>query len=64
MSSFNIISILFLLRQVQGVAQRTLGMGYDGDLADGLGILLLGRHQRVTHLVVSDNALFRLGDDG
>ena len=39
-------------------------MGHDGDLADGLGILLLGRHQSVAHLVIGDDALFLLGDDG
>ena len=55
---------LLLLRQMQRVAQRALRMGYDGDLAHRLGVLLLGRHQRMTHLVVGDNALFLLGDDG
>ena len=55
---------LLLLRQVQGIAQGALGMGHDGDLADGLGILLLGRHQSVAHLVIGDDALFLLGDDG
>ena len=53
-----------LLRQMQRIAQRTLGMGDDGDFADGLGVLLLGSHQRVTHLVIGDDALFLLGDDG
>ena len=49
---------------MQCVAQRALGMGDDGDLAHRLGVLLLGRHQRVTHLVVGDDALLLLGDDG
>ena len=55
---------LLLLRQVQRIAQRPLSVGHDGDLAHRLGVLLLGRHQRMTHLVIGDDALFLLGDDG
>ena len=55
---------LLLLRQVQGIAQSALRMGDDGDLADGLGVFLLGRHQRMAHLVIGDDALFLVGDDG
>ena len=49
---------------MQRIAQRALGMGHDGDLADRLGVLLLGRHQGMAHLVIGDDALFLLGDDG
>ena len=55
---------LLLLRQVQGIAQSALRMGDDGDLADGLGVFLLGRHQRMAHLMIGDDALFLVGDDG
>ena len=49
---------------MQRITQRTLRMGHDGDLADRLGILLLGCHQRVAHLMIGDDPLFLLGDDG
>ena len=55
---------LLLLRQVQGVAQSPLGVGDDGDFAHGLGIFLLGGHQGVAHLVIGDDALFLVGDNG
>ena len=43
---------LLLLGEVEGIAQCALGMGHDGDLGHGLGILLLGSHQGMTHLVI------------
>ena len=39
-------------------------MGDNGDLGHGLGVLLQGGDQRMTHLVVSDQPLFRIGQDG
>ena len=54
----------FLLRQMQRITQRALRMGHDRDFRYGLCVFLLGGHQGMTHLVISDDALFLLGDDG
>ena len=51
---------LLLLRQVQRVAESALRMRDNGDLCDGLGILLLRGDERMADLVVGDDALFLL----
>ena len=57
------VQVLLLLGHLHGVAQRAGGVGDNGDLGDGLGVLLQGRHQGVAHLVIGDNALFHIGED-
>ena len=59
-----ILEELLLLRGLHGVAQRTLRVGHDGDLADGLCVLLAGRHQSVAHLVIGNELLLLLGQHG
>ena len=58
---FLVVEELFLLWGLHGVAQRTLGVGHDGDFGHRLGALLLGGHQSVTHLVISHQPLFLFG---
>ena len=55
---------LFLLRGLHRVAKRAGGVRNDGDLGDGLRVLLKRRDQRVTDLVVRDDALFHVGEHG
>ena len=57
------VEVLLLLGHLHGVAQRAGGMGHNGDFRHGLGVLLQSRHQGVAHLVIGDNALFRVGED-
>ena len=40
-----------------GIAQRALGVGDDGDFLDRLGVLLLGGHQGMAHLVIGHQLL-------
>ena len=54
---------LVLLRHEQGVAQRALGVGDDGDLLDRLRVLLLVRDHGVADLVVGHELLLKLGED-
>ena len=56
--------VLFLLRQVHGIAQSTGGMGHDGDLGNRLRLFIQRSDQRVTHLVIGNQPLFRIGKDG
>ena len=55
---------LLLLRQVERVAQRPLGVGHDGDLGHRLSVLLLRRRKGVAYLMIGDDLLLLLGDDG
>ena len=55
--------IFFLLRGLHRVAERAGGVRDDGDLGDGLRVLLERRNQRVTDLVVRDDALFHVGQN-
>ena len=54
---------LVLLGHQQGVAQRALGVGDDGDFLHRLGVLLLVGYHGVTHFVVSHQLLLKLGED-
>ena len=54
----------FLLRHLHGIAQGAGGMGHNRNLGHGLAMLTQGGHQGVTHLVVGDNALFNIRQDG
>ena len=56
--------IFFLLRGLHRIAERAGGVRDDGDLGDGLRVLLERRNQRVTDLVVRDDALFHVGEHG
>ena len=53
---------LILLRHQQGIAQRPLGVGNDGDLLHRLGVLLLIGHHGVAHLVVGHQLLLKLSE--
>ena len=55
---------LLLLGHLHGVTQSAGGVGNDGNLGNGLGVLLQRRHQSVAHLMVSDQTLFHIGEDG
>ena len=56
------LEVLVLLRQVQGIPQRPLGVGDNGDLLHGGGVLLLEGHHGVAHLVIGHQPLFELGE--
>lgn len=56
--------ILFFLGHLHGIAQRAGGVGNNGDLGHGLGMLFQRRHQCVTHLVIGDQPLFHVCQNG
>ena len=53
---------LVLLGHEERVAEAPLGMGHNGDLLHGLGVLLPVGDHRVADLVVGDELLFKLGE--
>ncbi len=55
---------LFLLGHLHGVAQRAGGVRDNGDLGNGLRVLLQRRDQCVADLVIGYNAFFHVGQDG
>ena len=55
---------LLFLGGIQSITQCAGGMGHDGDLGHRLAALLQSGDQGVTHFVVSDKPLFRIGQHG
>ena len=56
--------VVVALLDLHRVAQRTGGAGDDGDLLHGGGVGLLRGDERVADLVVGDDALLGVGEDG
>ena len=52
------LQIFFLFGHLHGVAQRTGGVGDNGDLGDRLGVFFQGSDQRVAHFVICYKTLF------
>ena len=56
--------VVVALLDLHGVAQRARGARDDGDLLHGGGVTLQRRNERVADLVVGDDPLFVVGEDG
>ena len=58
------VEVLLLLRHLHGVAQRAGRMRDDGDLGNGLRVLLQRGHERMADLVIGHDALFDVRQNG